>query len=60
MEDVCYVARVGGDITQTLYDPVRTVLTLSHWGLVTLTLLSLGVELAFRVHQKSKKMQFDQ
>lgn len=34
MADACYVATVSGDIGQPLNDPVRTVPTLSEWGLI--------------------------
>lgn len=39
--DVCYVATVSGDINQPLNDAVRTVPTLSQWGLIGFMVLLL-------------------
>jgi len=51
-QDACYVATVGGDVGQPLNDPVRTVPTLSQWGLISLILLLLVGGIAFRIKQR--------
>lgn len=45
--DACYVATVSGDSNQTLNEPVRTVPTLSQWGLIILMLALIALAIGF-------------